>query len=1098
VRFEVGATEDTTVTLHRDPDAPAAACHPGQLLADRFEILRFIARGGMGEVYEALDRELRERVAVKTVRREIALDPTAMERFRREVHLSRKVTHPNVCRVFDVFRHRGDRDIVFVTMELCPGETLAQRIRRAGRMREEEARPIFEQIAAALDAAHRVGVVHRDFKSGNVLLVESAEGARAVVTDFGIARSLLLTEEEKGGATVTGDVVGTPGYMAPEQVEAGEVTPATDVYALGVVLYEVVTGRWPFIGDTPLQTAAKRLREAPPAPRTLAPELGQALESVILRCLARLPRDRFRTAGEVLRALAGGPAVRRRRAAPLVATLAALAMVAASSYLLLRDRAPPPPSPAASAAVPRARRAIAVLGFQNLTGRTDAAWLSTAFAEMLATELAAGEALRIIPGENVARVRSELSLTGAETLAADTLSRVRARLGSDLVVTGSYIAQKPGGGPIRFDLRLQDTASGELVTAMAETGPEKEIFELVGRAGARIRHKLGLAALTPAETLQVRGALPATPQAARLYAEGIAELRRHDALAARERLTAAIAVDPSFPMAYAALSEAWLALGYDARAREAATRAFERSQTLSREDRLSVEGSYREAVRAWDQAANAYRTLFDFFPDNIEYGLRLAAAQTAGSDGKGAMQTAERLRQLPAPARDDPRVDLAEAEACEMLGDFQRQRAAAQRAVERGLVLGSPLLAARARLSLGGALARLGQSEKSLAAFEEARRSFREARHPWGEATALVAIGNGRGARGDYAGALELYRAAQRIYELTGRDAGVADVLQNIAIVRTNQGDLQKAREMMEQALAIYRKIDWKRSAGMALINLAVVLKEQWELDRAMSMYEEALGLFRTLLDKSAITIALNNIGELLALRGSFAKAKKTYEEALALSRATGNHRQLGYALFLLGDLSFAQGDLPTARQRHEEAISLRKKNAEAPLVGESELALALIAIEEGKLALAESLSRSAAEKFAEEKLPDSEALAAATRARALLRLGNDEAWPVMVRALSLGGKSQYGGIRLSLGISAARIENALGRGAAAVTRLQSLLPDAKRSGFVGLELEARLTLGEALLGVKDRARGRATLQALAKDAARLGFGLIARKASVH
>lgn len=217
----------------------------------------------MGEVYEAEDGDLRERVALKTVHPSVASEEGAIDRFKREIHLARKVTHPNVCRIFDVGYHaEADRTpIVFLTMELLEGETLSARLRRRGRLPVEEALPIARQSATALAAAHAAGVVHRDFKCENVFLVPRGESERVVVTDFGIARG---GSDDAFGLTLTsaGGVVGTPAYMAPEQVAGETVTPAVDQYALGIVLFEMVTGDLPFKGETPISTAAKRLTEA--------------------------------------------------------------------------------------------------------------------------------------------------------------------------------------------------------------------------------------------------------------------------------------------------------------------------------------------------------------------------------------------------------------------------------------------------------------------------------------------------------------------------------------------------------------------------------------------------------------------------------------------------------------------------------------------------------------------------------------------------------------------------------------------------------------------------------------------------------------------
>lgn len=286
-------------------------CRDGEVVADRFRIVRFIAQGGMGEVYEAEDRMLGERVALKFLSRRTVGDPQIERRFRREVQLARKVTHPNVCRLHDVFRHRTDTEggetpteVSFVTMEMLAGETLEDRLRREGAFSEQVAFDLAVQMASALTAAHDAGVIHRDFKTSNVMLVPRSGGERAVVTDFGLARPLV---DDPEGHRLTGDVrmLGTPDTMAPEQLRGEEVGPQADVYALGVVLFEMVTGERPYEAENTMSLLVKRVSEEPRAPRSLVPSISERCESTVLRCLERQPEDRPQTPADVIAALSG-------------------------------------------------------------------------------------------------------------------------------------------------------------------------------------------------------------------------------------------------------------------------------------------------------------------------------------------------------------------------------------------------------------------------------------------------------------------------------------------------------------------------------------------------------------------------------------------------------------------------------------------------------------------------------------------------------------------------------------------------------------------------------------------------------------------------
>ncbi len=283
----------------------------GEVLGMRFTVLRLIARGGMGAVYQANDAMLRAPVALKVLEPRIRPDAAAMERFRREVLLARRVSHHSVCRVYELYEATtasGTR-VNFLSMEFLEGETLAARIRRAGRLTTAEALPLVRQMCDGLAAAHAEGVIHRDFKSSNVILVpnsgEEAHGAaRVVITDFGVARAL----EQRGAPgedaiTEGAGIIGTPEYMAPEQVTGSKISQATDLYALGVVMYEMVTGRLPFAGETPLVTAVCHVEQAPPRPELLVPGLDPRWSRTILRCLDRDPRRRFQRAGDVAAAL---------------------------------------------------------------------------------------------------------------------------------------------------------------------------------------------------------------------------------------------------------------------------------------------------------------------------------------------------------------------------------------------------------------------------------------------------------------------------------------------------------------------------------------------------------------------------------------------------------------------------------------------------------------------------------------------------------------------------------------------------------------------------------------------------------------------------
>jgi len=279
---------------------------PGTLVGHRYLIRHFLARGGMGEVYEAFDRELQERVALKTVTSTACDNVSAVRRLKAEVQLARRVSHPNVCRIYDFGTHvmaETGAQISFLTMEFVDGETLGQRVRLAGPLPVDEARELGRQLLGGLSAAHEAGVLHRDFKSDNVMLrAEPGGGCSPLILDFGLARALDAGSRSASGSHT--NLLGTFGYIAPEQLEGRPHTTASDVYSFGLVWFEMLTGELPFDSpSSPVSRALARLQNAASAPSSRNPLVPADLDAVVLGCLRRSPKDRYRTAREVLNAL---------------------------------------------------------------------------------------------------------------------------------------------------------------------------------------------------------------------------------------------------------------------------------------------------------------------------------------------------------------------------------------------------------------------------------------------------------------------------------------------------------------------------------------------------------------------------------------------------------------------------------------------------------------------------------------------------------------------------------------------------------------------------------------------------------------------------
>ena len=302
------------------PSVPLTRFVPGDMLSGRYRIVRFIARGGMGEVYEAYDLILNTRLAVKTLAATISDDPNAIRRLKHEVTFARLITHPNVCRIFDLGVHEqsGERPgpgVLFITMELVPGISLGERVRTKGRLPVDEALPIARPIVAGLGAAPRAGVVHREHKSDNVKLAPDEHGGeRPVVMDFGLARGASRAPDLH--STDGPMMAGTLAYMAPEQLEGKTIGPRTDIYALGIVMFEMLTGELPFKGEPALASAWKRVSEPAPGLGSFAAEVAPWVQRFVAACLERDPALRPPSVQDVERMLRGPDPVESVASAP--------------------------------------------------------------------------------------------------------------------------------------------------------------------------------------------------------------------------------------------------------------------------------------------------------------------------------------------------------------------------------------------------------------------------------------------------------------------------------------------------------------------------------------------------------------------------------------------------------------------------------------------------------------------------------------------------------------------------------------------------------------------------------------------------------------
>ncbi len=788
--------------------------------------------------------------------------------------------------------------------------------------------------------------------------------------------------------------------------------------------------------------------------------------------------------------------------AQVSAALLALAVAAGAIAYYARSRrvSGEDGNPSLAVTALRRRPAVAVLGLKNLSGRSDAAWLSTALSEMLTSELGAGAQLRTIPGENIARLKLDVPLGESDSLAPDTLSRVRTALGTDYVVLGSFTDLGPDdGGKIRLDLRLQDARQG-VTLAFAGTGTESGLFDLVSHVGTQLRNAIGVGDVPAAESAAVRAELPSSPEVAKLYAGGLARLRVFDLLRARDALEDAVAADPQFPLAHSALAAAYSGLGYDGKAEEEAKKAFDLSGSLNREERLVIEGRYRFISNQWDQGVEVYRTLFGLFPDNLDYGIDLVDCESMAGKGAEVQATLAALRQLPPPGGQDARIDLAEANWAESVSDFKREGLSASKAVERAQSLGERLLAAQAQLALGTAQWKLGQPQQALPTLKDAQDAFESDGDRSSVAEALEVTAGVLRDQGDLAGARQKDEQGLQIRRATGDQGGVAASLNELALLKWQQGDLDGAKKMYDQALTSFREVGDQNGIGNALNNQANIFYDEGDLGAALRMYEASSAKFAEIGDKGGQTLGLLNIGLVLLSQGDLAGARTRYQKALDLAGELGTRSQRATALAGLGDVAYMQGDLAEAERNYAEALSIRQELGEQGAAAEAAVELAQVSIDEGHADQALSRLPAAIDEARREDQPVDEAAASVTLARVYLELRNPaEARKAAAQASTLADKAHSLPTRLDAQIVSARVVAASGgiEGAReAASSLTAARAEAEKLGFTDRAFEAGVALGAVEIGAGDRSSGREVLSAVEKAANQKGFGLFARKAA--
>jgi eukaryotic-like serine/threonine-protein kinase len=913
----------------------------GSILGGRYEIQKLLGMGGMGAVYKAHDMEVDRAVGLKVIRPDLAGNPAILARFKQELILARQVTHKNIIRIYDLSEAEG---VKFITMEFIEGEDLRTILTREGKLAPNEAVGIIRQSCTGLQAAHIEGVIHRDLKPSNIM--RDAAG-RVVIMDFGLAKTV-----QSDGMTQTGMMIGTMEYMSPEQAMGSDLDARSDIFAMGLIFYELITGNMPYRADSAIASLVKRTQERAVPLHEVDPTVPPAISHIVAKCLERDPKNRYSSIQELLDdldiaqgkrprssgtgqsglrasafssdALTEGapspaipqPAIRGLGAMPrkwLVAAVAVLlAVLGVGGYFALNQR-----PQGQNAVAPAAAMSLAIIPYYNDSGDASLDWLSSSLSETLSTDIGSSSAIRQISQSRLQQVLRDLNISPQQQLDLSTLRRIADFVNADTVVTGKYVKI---GDQIQINSTIDDLKHDRQFEIVTNVAGDKELLASISKLSQNVREKL---ASSPQMLKELQSKAPfvltQSIPALRAYNEGLQLASANKYSDAAKKFEEATAEDPTFALALSQLGLAYKALNFDDKADLASRQAVTLSDNLPEAEKLLIQANNALVTNDTSKGIAAYERLTAANPDDTDAQFALAKLYENASNYDAARKHLAIVR---AADKNNPDVLLASGRVEIKSGNPQAGLDFLGSAYNLATQTNNDVLKASVLQAEGIAYKLLNRPKEALKNYEEALAIRKSLNLQGAVAASLNEIGQMQDQLGDSNAALASFKESLEMRKKIGDKRGTALGLLDLGTFYNDHAKYEDGLKALTDALTQFRDLDDQPSQATCLNNIGTAEFGLGNFQAALTNYQQALDINEKLKVPEGIAEALHNLADTNVKLGQYDVAITQYLRAIDTARAAGDQRRVALESTSLGELFAVQGQYARALKSYQDAVN--------------------------------------------------------------------------------------------------------------------------------------------------------------------------------